>query len=107
MIRILVANCVFHDNSSFLTGLFIVTAMSVSIANGKKKDEKDVLLCEKITKTKIKGKPPLPPVAKSNLYKTQLCRSFMSTGKCKYGRVCQFAHGKKELEKYSFIVCCS
>ena len=95
------------DDSSFLTDLFLVTVMSVPIANGKKKNEKDVLLCEKITKTKIKGKPPLPPVAKSNLYKTQLCRSFMSTGKCKYGRVCQFAHGKKELEKYSFIVCCS
>ena len=78
--------------------------MSVSIANGKK-DEKDVLLCEKITKTKIKGKPALPPVAKSNLYKTQLCRNFMSNGKCKYGRVCQFAHGRKELEKYSCTVC--
>ena len=49
----------------------------------------------------------LPPVAKSNLYKTQLCRNYMSTGKCKYGRVCQFAHGKKELEKYSSSVCCS
>ena len=95
------------DDSSFHRDLFLVTVMSVPIANGKKKNEKDVLLCEKITKTKIKGKPPLPPVAKSNLYKTQLCRSFMSTGKCKYGRVCQFAHGKKELEKYSFIVCCS
>ena len=104
MIRLLVANSVFHDDSSFLRDLFLVTVMSVSRANGKK-DEKDVLLCEKITKTKIKGKPPLPPVAKSNLYKTQLCRSFMSTGKCKYGRVCQYAHGRKELEKYSSVVC--
>ena len=105
MIRILEAKCVFHDDSSFLRDLFLVTVMSVSIANGKKKDEKDILLCEKITKTKIKGKSALPPVAKNSLYKTQLCRNYMSTGKCKYGRVCQFAHGKKELEKYSFIVC--
>ena len=104
MIRLLVANSVFHDDSSFLRDLFLVTVMSVSRANGKK-DEKDVLLCEKITKTKIKGKPALPPVAKSNLYKTQLCRNYMSNGKCKYGRVCQFAHGRKELEKYSSVVC--
>lgn len=105
MIRILVANCVFHDDSSFLTDLFLVTVMSVPIANGKKKDEKDVLLNGKLTRSMIKGKPALPPVAKSILYKTQLCRNFMSTGKCKYGRVCQFAHGRKELEKYSSIVC--
>ena len=105
MIRILEANSVPCDDSSSLTDLFLVTVMSLSIANGKKKDEKDVLLCDKITKTKIKGKPALPPVAKSNLYKTQLCRNFMSNGKCKYGRVCQFAHGRKELEKYSFSVC--
>ena len=26
----------------------------------------------------------------------------METGLCKYGRVCQFAHGWKELNKYSF-----
>ena len=107
MIRILEAKCVFHDDSSFLRDLFPATVMSVSIANGKKKDEKDVLLCDKLTKARIKGKPALPPVAKNNLYKTQLCRNYMSTGKCKYGRVCQFAHGRKELEKYSFIVCCS
>ncbi len=96
----------FHDTSSFHRELFIVTAMSVSIANGKKKDEKDVLLNGKLTRPMIKGKTVLPPVAKSILYKTQLCRNYMSTGKCKYGRVCQFAHGRKELEKYSFTVCC-
>ena len=95
------------DSSRIFRELFLVTVMSASIANGKKKDEKDVLLCDKITKAGIKGKPALPPVAKSNLYKTQLCRNFMSTGKCKYGRVCQFAHGRRELEKYSFTVCCS
>ena len=86
--------------------MFLVTVMSASIANGKKKDEKDVLLNGKPMRHMIKGKPALPPVAKSNLYKTQLCRNYMSNGKCKYGRVCQFAHGRKELEKYSFTVCC-
>ena len=29
----------------------------------------------------------------------------METGKCKYGKVCQFAHGMKELRKYSLCVC--
>ena len=47
----------------------------------------------------------LPPVAKSNKYKTKMCRNYMETGKCRYGRVCQFAHGTKELKKYSFCVC--
>ena len=107
MIRILEANSVPCYDSSFLRDLFLATVMSASIANGKKKDEKDVLLNGKLMRPMIKGKPALPPVAKSNLYKTQLCRNYMSTGKCKYGRVCQFAHGRKELEKYSFIVCCS
>ena len=60
VIRILVAKCVWNDDSSFHRDLFLVIVMSVSIANGKKKDENDVLLCEKITKTKIKGKPALP-----------------------------------------------
>lgn len=46
----------------------------------------------------------LPSVAKSDMYKTKLCRNYMDTGKCKYGRVCQFAHGRKELEKYSLFV---
>ena len=66
--------------------------------------EKDVLLSGKITRPMIKGKPIPPPVAKNNLFKTQLCRNYMSTGKCKYGRVYQFAHGRKELAKYSFTV---
>ena len=44
----------------------------------------------------------LPPIAKNDKYKTKLCRNYMETGLCKYGRVCQFAHGWKELNKYSF-----
>ena len=47
----------------------------------------------------------LPSVAKSDMYKTKLCRNYMETGKCKYGKVCQFAHGMKELRKYSLCVC--
>lgn len=34
-----------------------------------------------------------------------MCRNFMDTGRCKYGRVCQFAHSKAELKKYSYRVC--
>ena len=47
----------------------------------------------------------LPPIAKSTLYKTKMCRNYMNNGRCKYGRVCQFAHGRKELMKYSLCVC--
>ena len=47
----------------------------------------------------------LPPAATSDMYKTRMCRNYMETGKCKYGRVCQFAHGMKELRKYSSCVC--
>ena len=50
-------------------------------------------------------KRKLPPAAKSDMYKTRMCRNYMETGKCKYGRVCQFAHGMKELIKYSLCVC--
>jgi len=34
---------------------------------------------------------------KSSLYKTELCRSWMEKGTCKYGHKCQFAHGEDEL----------
>ena len=30
-------------------------------------------------------------------YKTELCKTFQSTGKCPYGHKCLFAHGKNEL----------
>lgn len=30
-------------------------------------------------------------------YKTELCKNFVSTGKCNYGKKCRFAHGKDEL----------
>jgi hypothetical protein len=36
-------------------------------------------------------------LSKQNLYKTELCRSFVDTGICRYGHRCQFAHGEHEL----------
>lgn len=46
-------------------------------------------------------KRKLPPAAKNEKYKTKMCRNYSQTGKCKYGRMCQYAHGKAELKKYS------
>ncbi len=41
------------------------------------------------------------PITQSHIcvtrYKTELCRPFTETGKCKYGDKCQFSHGTKEL----------
>ncbi|CAF2401897.1 unnamed protein product [Rotaria sp. Silwood2] len=41
------------------------------------------------------------PIAQSHVcvtrYKTELCRPYTETGKCKYGDKCQFSHGIKEL----------
>ncbi|GJQ12208.1 hypothetical protein GpartN1_g3999.t1 [Galdieria partita] len=36
-------------------------------------------------------------VSCNDLYKTELCRSFMETGFCRYHSKCQFAHGVEEL----------
>eukprot|EP00210_Caulerpa_lentillifera_P008490 g8099.t1 len=47
------------------------------------------------------------------LYKTELCRSWEETGKCRYGGKCQYAHGEKELRqvtrhpKFKTEVCCA
>ncbi|KAI5776178.1 hypothetical protein EDC01DRAFT_625673, partial [Geopyxis carbonaria] len=30
-------------------------------------------------------------------YKTEMCKNWSEIGECRYGRSCQFAHGKKEL----------
>eukprot|EP00179_Madagascaria_erythrocladioides_P007397 CAMPEP_0198322046 /NCGR_PEP_ID=MMETSP1450-20131203/10608_1 /TAXON_ID=753684 ORGANISM="Madagascaria erythrocladiodes, Strain CCMP3234" /NCGR_SAMPLE_ID=MMETSP1450 /ASSEMBLY_ACC=CAM_ASM_001115 /LENGTH=368 /DNA_ID=CAMNT_0044025637 /DNA_START=253 /DNA_END=1359 /DNA_ORIENTATION=+ len=49
--------------------------------------------------------------ARNQLFKTELCRTFMETGKCRYGSKCQFAHGQSELRpvkrhpKYKTKVC--
>jgi len=48
---------------------------------------------------------------KQNLFKTELCQSWMETGSCRYGPKCQYAHGKDELRpvirhpKYKTEVC--
>ena len=33
----------------------------------------------------------------SNVYKTKMCRTWLSVGKCPYGDRCTFAHGSEEL----------
>jgi hypothetical protein len=33
----------------------------------------------------------------TELYKTELCHTFVTTGVCRYGRRCRFAHGAQEL----------
>ncbi|KNZ60902.1 uncharacterized protein VP01_1484g1 [Puccinia sorghi] len=38
---------------------------------------------------------------KTNLYKTELCRSWEEKGTCRYGSKCQFAHGQEELKNVS------
>lgn len=36
-------------------------------------------------------------LSRQNLYKTELCRSFVDSGFCRYGVKCQFAHGSHEI----------
>ncbi|XP_074075070.1 mRNA decay activator protein ZFP36 [Macrotis lagotis] len=45
--------------------------------------------------------PPAPAAAPSSRYKTELCRTFSESGKCRYGSKCQFAHGSAELRPAS------
>ncbi|KAM3829757.1 mRNA decay activator protein ZFP36 [Vipera latastei] len=52
------------------------------------------------------GFPPLKQPggalpAPSSRYKTELCRTFSESGRCKYGAKCQFAHGAAELRSVS------
>ncbi|XP_062996373.1 mRNA decay activator protein ZFP36-like [Elgaria multicarinata webbii] len=47
----------------------------------------------------LQQSPQAPPP--SSRYKTELCRTFSETGKCKYGAKCQFAHGAGELRTVS------
>jgi len=50
-------------------------------------------------------------LGQQNLYKTELCRSWVETGSCRYGTKCQFAHGEQELRpimrhpKYKTEIC--
>lgn len=53
----------------------------------------------------------LPSLARNNLYKTELCKHFMESGFCRYGKKCQFAHGNHEMRgvlrhpKYKTTLC--
>jgi hypothetical protein len=50
-------------------------------------------------------------LSRQNLYKTELCRSWVESACCKYGSKCQFAHGQHELRpvirhpKYKTEIC--
>lgn len=48
--------------------------------------------CSKSTKATTKS-------LNTQLYKTELCMSFMKTNVCPYGNKCQFAHGEAELKR--------
>jgi hypothetical protein len=51
------------------------------------------------------------PATKTELYKTELCRSWSQSNTCPYGAKCQFAHGAEELRpvqrhpKYKTVEC--
>jgi len=72
------------------------TAADPNVKKKKKQEEKEI----------IEGE-----LAKQNLYKTELCRSWIETGLCRYGHKCQFAHGEHELRpvlrhpKYKTEIC--
>ncbi|XP_075393120.1 mRNA decay activator protein ZFP36 [Tenrec ecaudatus] len=42
---------------------------------------------------------PTATPANSSRYKTELCRTFSESGRCRYGAKCQFAHGQSELRQ--------
>jgi len=70
------------------------------------------LLPEKVMFSKLKRNVDIEQeLTKQNLYKTELCQSWISTGACRYGNKCQYAHGKDELRpvlrhpKYKTEIC--
>jgi len=63
--------------------------LKIADTPSKKSKKKEV---EEITE-----KPALDDDLKQSLYKTELCRSFVDTGICRYGHKCQFAHGAHEI----------
>ena len=36
-------------------------------------------------------------------YKTELCKNFEETGRCKFGKKCKFAHGKEEMKVKAYV----
>eukprot|EP01080_Neovahlkampfia_damariscottae_P008770 gene8770-718_t len=59
----------------------------------------------------IKKEHQIRESLKESLFKSQICRSWMATKSCKYGKFCQFAHGQEELrdkeipENHRTILC--
>lgn len=56
-----------------------------------------------LAKDGITHQPPIvskqkPQLVNTQLYKTELCASFIKVGVCPYGNKCQFAHGHNELK---------
>jgi len=67
---------------------------------------------EKVVFSKLKRNIDIEEeLTKQNLFKTELCQSWIVTGTCRYGVKCQFAHGKTEVRavirhpKYKTEVC--
>ncbi|ORX86822.1 hypothetical protein BCR32DRAFT_215842 [Anaeromyces robustus] len=78
------------------------------------KTEKNSLKVEG-SKEDLSRTPSLPSkwsIKRATLYKTELCRAFEETGKCKFGDECIFAHSEEELRprvdrhpKYKTRIC--
>jgi len=67
---------------------------------------------EKVVFSKLKRNVDIEEeLTKQNLFKTELCQSWIRTGACRYGAKCQYAHGKDELRpvirhpKYKTEIC--
>jgi len=64
-----------------------------------------------IPETKAVGMDIEEELNKQDLYKTELCKSWVESGLCRYGEKCQFAHGPTELRpvlrhpKYKTEIC--
>eukprot|EP01097_Dermamoeba_algensis_P006426 TRINITY_DN4024_c0_g1_i1.p1 TRINITY_DN4024_c0_g1~~TRINITY_DN4024_c0_g1_i1.p1 ORF type:complete len:254 (-),score=41.28 TRINITY_DN4024_c0_g1_i1:174-935(-) len=92
------------------TGFMFLKAKSSPVPKPSKKSAEPMDI-KKEVKQKVATATPqaLSPPTKEqdfsssyqNLYKTELCRSFLETGACRYGWKCQFAHGEDELRPIS------
>ncbi|WIA16079.1 hypothetical protein OEZ85_012804 [Tetradesmus obliquus] len=51
-----------------------------------------------------KGGRPGAQAPHNPLYKTELCRSWLDAGSCRYGIRCQFAHGHLELRLVALLM---
>jgi len=99
------SNSVATDQNAWNAYVLNLNTESGSDPNGPKKPEKVVFSRHK-RNVEIEEE-----LVKQNLYKTELCQSWMETGACRYGPKCQYAHGKDEVRsvirhpKYKTEVC--